>query len=213
METLVEEFEHEGLRCEIHWEPYGEEFDPRQWENFGTMVCWHPEYILGDFQVTNPDGRGAVKNRFHRDNFESMEVLERYLTLVERAVCVLPLSLYDHSGVTMFVGHRHPFDSAGWDTTTVGFIYATPDDMVKAGIELDDVEKILRQEVDIYDDWLRGEIFCWMVLDENGDILDACGGYVGDIDLVREEAKENAEWQRKDKLINQEPNYPEGLRT
>lgn len=207
MSTLVEEFEHIGLKCEIHYEEDQSGESPRDWENVGTMVCWHPDYYLGDYQIPNPDGRGAIKDRFHRDDFKSIEALGRYLSLVEKAACVLPLSLYEHSGISIFVGRSNPWDAQGWDTTTVGFIYA------KATDEVEDLEKTLRSEVAIYDSYLRGEVYYWCVKDKDDEVLDSCGGYVGDLDYVRTEAKSNAEWNARDILINIEPNFPEGLRT
>jgi len=211
VDTKIEEFEHAGLTCEIHWEEDGEFCNPRDNDNLGIMLCWHPDYILGDKQFTNPDGRGGVKERFHRDDFESMEVLSRYLTLVEKAVVVLPLSIYDHSGITMFVGHRYPFDSQGWDTTTVGFIYTTTERIIEC-FPMDQplpdesvIEGALRQEVKVYDEWLCGEVYWWCVRDSEGEMIESCGGYIGDIDYVKEEAKESAEALAKDILINQEP--------
>ena len=219
MDTKVEEFEHAGMTCEIHWEEDNSFCDPREWENLGTMVCWHPDYYLGDYQFTNPDGRGAVKDRFHRDDFDSMDVLARYLTMFEGAVGLLPLSLYEHSGITMFVGHRYPFDSQGWDTTTVGFIYTTADrilEMCGEDFIYSDptwIEKQLRAEVEVYDSWLRGEVYWWCVKDPEGEFMDSCGGYVGDIDYVKKEAMESAEALAKDIMVNTEPNFPEGMRT
>lgn len=209
MDTTVETFEHAGLECQIHWEEDASFCNPREWENSGTMVCWHPDYYLGDYQITNPDGRGAVKNRFHRDDFDSMEQFARYLSLVEKAVCILPLTVYEHSGITMYVGGKHdyPFDSAGWDTTVVGFIYVTAED----GVPEDKVEEALRQEVQVYASYLEGEVYWWCVLDSDGELMESCGGYVGDIDYVRQEAKETAEALAKDIAINLEPNFPEGV--
>jgi hypothetical protein len=210
----VEKFEHAGLTCEIHIEEYAEDCDPRQWENLGTMVCWHPDYYRGDYQITDGNGRGAVKKAFHRNDFESMYQLRRYLGIAHGAVCILPLTVYEHSGITMFVGGKHdyPFDSAGWDTTVVGFIYATRADMERCGTPEDKVEGALKQEVETYDSWLRGEVYGWAVYDTDGEILDGCGGYVGDLDYVQREVKESAECLAKDIAINTEPNFPEGMR-
>lgn len=91
-----------------------EPLDPRrEYDNFGTMVCWHPYYCLGDFQLRSPAGRGAVEKPFERDDFESLAALKRWLTLCKDAAVVLPLYLYDHSGISMRVGRKsdNPWDS------------------------------------------------------------------------------------------------------
>lgn len=221
MDTLVEEFSHMGIKCEIHWEADPEFANPRQEDNLGIMVCWHPDYYLGDYQITNMVGRGAVKNRFHRDDFEDMAILHRYLTLVEQAPCVLPLAIYEHSGVTMYVGGKHdyPFDSAGWDTTVVGFIYTTPkriEEMCGDDPQYKDpewLEKQLRHEVEVYDSWLKGEVYWYRTIDPiTGETLDSCGGFVGDTNDIKEEAKESAQSAAYDIWVNEEPIFPEGMR-
>lgn len=209
-----ETYEHAGMTIELYPEYDAEWLDPRQWDNLGIMVCWHPDYYLGDFQITNPDGYGAVKNRFHRDDFDSMEQLARYVGIAEKAVCILPLTIYDHSGVTMYVGGKHdyPFDSYGWDTTVVGIIYTTPERMELIGTPEDRVEEALRSEVKVYASWLEGDVIAYVVKDSNGDIVDSCGGYIGDYDYCKSEAESAAEFYNRERLVNQEPNFPEGLR-
>ena len=75
----------------------------------GHMVCGHKNYLLGDEQMRDID-----------DDFSSWDEFEDYLIKERGAKLILPLSLYDHSGITMKIGHCR-----GWDTMPVGFIYAT----------------------------------------------------------------------------------------
>lgn len=216
----VESFTHAGLKVTIGTDEYTEHDDPRQYDNLGTMVCWHPDYVLGDYQVTNEDGRGAVKDRFQRDDFRGLDVLERYLRLVASAVVTVPLYLYDHSGISMSAGAPNPFDNPrvrsdhhgagmGWDTSMVGYIYTTRERILELcgepQLETDPfycprtwpedgrsgpnwprertaVEWIAKQlaiEVDVYDQWLRGEVYYYVVEDEKGETLDSCGGFIG----------------------------------
>jgi hypothetical protein len=132
----------EGLRAEIRQEQDGCEFaNPRDMDQLGTMVCWHPDYVLGDEQITNGDGgRGAVTNAHaHAGRFRSIGMLARWAQIAEQAPVVIPLYLYDHSGISMTAGHNavgmgdtasggtDEFGQArGWDTTCVGIIYTTP---------------------------------------------------------------------------------------
>jgi len=143
MDTTFRTFEHAGLRVELGYEEDCSPFNPREAEcNLGTMVCWHPDYMLGDEQLRNGDGRGAVDVPFEtergRTGFESMEVLERYLRIARGAVCILPLYLLDHSGLSMSAGSNYVGrgdtacggrdawgNARGWDTTMVGFIFTT----------------------------------------------------------------------------------------
>lgn len=140
----IERFEHAGCTVRIMQEEDPSFGDPRDADNLGTMVCWHPDYVLGDEQIGG--SRGAVKTAFEtergRTDFESMEQIERYLRVARGAVVVLPLYLLDHSGISMSAGSNTVGrgdtaipgggsdswgNSRGWDTTMCGFIYTTKD--------------------------------------------------------------------------------------
>lgn len=254
---VLERFEHAGLVVELGVEEDGRCFDPRDAEcNLGTMVCWHSDYVLGDFQVRDGDGRGAVSAVFPPDErgrgVRSMRHLERYLELVERAVVVLPLYLLDHSGVSMSCGSNtvgrgdtampgnqrdawgNPF---GWDTTMVGFIYTTAERIAElCGRPVREGDRVyaprdtpaeqsaeswiaaqLRDEVDVYDEWLRGNVYWYSVETRDGELLDSCGGFLGGgvdgdgepldgFDYCRLEACQAAESEAAELALDEEPN-------
>jgi len=83
----------EGLRAEVCYEQHaGEIGNPREGDQLGTMVCWHPDYVLGDEQITTVDGRGAVKNAHaHANRFRSIGMLARWARIAEQAPVVIPL--------------------------------------------------------------------------------------------------------------------------
>lgn len=207
MDEPFETYEHAGMTIELYPEYDAEHLDPREWDNLGIMVCWHPDYYLGDYQIKNPAGRGAVKNAFPQTYFESFEELVDYLKEEEKAVCILGLTVYEHSGLTMYVGGKYdfPFDSAGWDTTETGFIYTTPEKIAEHGTPEDKVEEALRQEVKTYAAWLEGDVIAWVLRDKDGEVVDSCGGYIDDYDYAKKEAEAAAEFYEKERLINQEP--------
>ena len=119
-----------------------------------------------------------------RDAIASV-VLERYV--------ILPLYLYDHSGITMSASAF----SCPWDSGQVGYIYQrlTPE------VTREDLVKYLVSEVEEYDSYLTGDCW-WFALesqkyqeDEEGDELtseweteESCGGFLGysDEDLISE---------------------------
>lgn len=130
--------------------------DPRDWDNLGTIVAWHPEYYLGDYQIRNPEGRGAVREAFEASEFESLEALHDYLVKEKKALVVLPLSLYEHGNIMLYVGTKLdsgdtfiPPSHIGWDTTSVGYIFTTKER----------VEQLCGDEKKYYDEkWLAGEL-------------------------------------------------------
>lgn len=199
--SIAEKYDHEGIPVEIHYDEEGGEYaDPRQGDNLTTMVCWHPDYVLGDEQFCNPDGRGALDRdrhgavRNYAGEFRSMEHLRRYIGIMRQGVCILPLSIYDHSGISMYVGGRHdfPFDTAGWDTTHVGFIYTTHERITELCGEGEEyhsgewIEKQVRQDVETYNLYLTGQVYGYVVAPGAED-AESCWGFLGD-EGVKEEA-------------------------
>jgi hypothetical protein len=92
---------------------------------------------------------------------------------------ILPLYLYDHSGITMATG---PF-SCPWDSGQVGYIYAGPEDVKRIGCKPELVKKALEAEVAEYDHYISGECYgvCVDVFNAIGEQIedDACWGILG----------------------------------
>jgi hypothetical protein len=117
--------------------------NPREWDNLGTMVCFHPRYNLGDKH--SYDKRSELKN----------DIMEN-----ENVHTILPLYLYDHSGITISTS---PF-SCQWDTTQVGFIFISKEKVKSEGIDETKVEEYLKNEVKTYDQYLRGEVYGYEIV-------------------------------------------------
>ena len=141
---------------------------PRAWSNLGTMICWHRRYKLGD------EHRFADPQTF-RD------------WLAANPSIVLPLFLYDHSGITMNTTGFH----CPWDSGQVGYIYVTLADVRKeygkrriSGSTRQRAEECLRQEVAAYDDYLTGSVYGFIVEDKDGETVDSCWGFYGLDDCI-----------------------------
>lgn len=148
--------------------------DPREWDNLGTMVCSHSQYTLGDRMH---DGRGMT--------FE--EWIEEVLEGTEDAIW-LPLYLFDHSGLSMSCGTERfrAVDSHGWDWGPVGIIYAERRDILEGYMVEEVTDEILQRaieclqgEVETYDQYLQGDVYYYFIEDDDGMVLDSCGGYFG----------------------------------
>lgn len=168
---LAEEYTRNGLEVKIHYDMDPE--SPREWDNVGTMICAHRNYNLGDEQANFSD-------------YHSWEHIKEELLIEERkAVIILPLGLYDHSGITMYVGSSHD----RWDGGQVGFIYCTQEDIDREWSgDKEQAEKYLRGEVETYDQYLRGDVYGITITNpRNGDELENCWGFYG-LEYTREEA-------------------------
>jgi hypothetical protein len=167
---------------------------PREWDNLGTMICFHRRYDLGD------------KHDLKRDNFNSLEELEEYLVKERKAVIIFQLNLYDHSGISISISNSYPYNDR-WDSSRIGFIYTTKEDIMKwfdtkrvSKEMLKKAEEILKNEVKTYDQYLNGEVYSFVVyqlvkcdscnhIEEN--VIDSCGGYFGyDIDAMKNDIED-----------------------
>jgi hypothetical protein len=184
MEVNMEQIEHKGYTIKI--EPDMEPMDPREWDNLGHMVCAHRKYTLGD------------KHDISVDDFKSWEELHDYLIKDRGAVVILPLCILDHSGVWMHIGSSFACDPGGWDTSHVGFIYVTKEDIRKewnikriTAKKLKWAEDILRSEVKIYNAYLSGDVYGYIIESPDGQEVDSCWGFynVDDTNYAEEEAK------------------------
>lgn len=172
------------ISVEIHYDEYPE--SPRDmYDNVGTIVHWHRHYDFGE------DVRGILDDpRIH-----SLRHFERYLSLCRDAAVILPLGLIDHSGISMYVGGgAHWCDPGGWDSGTVGYIYCTREQVREEWDgDLEKAESYLRGEVEEYDAYLRGEVYYYVVVDEDGDTLESCGGFIGCMDECKSQGIDAAE--------------------
>lgn len=121
------------------------DFSPREWDNLGTVAIYHRNYRLSD-EGAPVDVEGAQNIEESYDYFS------------------LPIYMYDHSGITInTTGFSCP-----WDSGKVGIIYVSVADVVKEYGEITDeveesVYRVLRGEIETYDQFLRGEIYCYTV--------------------------------------------------
>ena len=102
---LVKSEKYKNCTIEIWTDEHPFE-SPRNWDNLGTMVCWHNCYNLGDEQP-NEYAEDYLQNLVeqHTDNswewIETREIDECIDFLGKKGYVILPLYLYDHSGITM----------------------------------------------------------------------------------------------------------------
>jgi hypothetical protein len=161
---------------------------PREWDNLGTMACFHRRYELGDkheFQnemILDKHGNGE-------DYYEdSPEGLLQYLKDNEKTSIAIPLYLYDHSGITMRAGCGFSeIDSMGWDWGMVGYIFITYEKIRKeytwkniTKTRKNKIIQCLKNEVETYDQYLTGDVY-WYTTTCNhcNEQLDSCGGFYG----------------------------------
>jgi len=176
--------EYRGFNINIYQDEMAE--DPREWDNIGKMACTHRNYHLGDKKFMGKDGDEVVEKILAAvtgDNKASMirdtwgfhgtsSFVDKGLYIISKlAPVIIPLYLLDHSGLCMKAGsngvsldrhNAYSCDPGGWDTSSVGFIFCTWDDVKREyGLGQDAVEKAenyLRGEVEPYSQYLEGSV-------------------------------------------------------
>lgn len=191
-------------------------------DNFGTMVCFHRRYSLGDnhnydeprdFLINKLldiySHKGTENHNFDIEKLEELRMSE-LISLLEQSneIVLMPLYLYDHSDITMSTS---PY-SCPWDSGQVGWIYAdrqaieanygsmTPDTVKLA-------KEALQSEVQVYDYYLRGEVYGFQLFEKNIEI-DSCLGFIGDIRDVQDQIKEYLPEKCKGIVENLHYEYP-----
>lgn len=160
----------------------------REWvlKSYGSYTKeWYVEasYPPGLRDNNLPDDFVSTVSEF-MDTGEKLDLLGMVSGLI-----ILPLYLYDHSGITM---NTSGF-SCPWDSGKVGWVYATPE-MIRAEYGVANAEtiekarKLLISEVNTYDHFLRGECYGFMLYEGKTE-TDSCWGYLGDLDAMKEDIR------------------------
>jgi hypothetical protein len=172
----METIEYKGYKINIKYDDNAS--SPRDDDNRGKMICFHKRYNLGD------------KHDYRHEDYGSWEEMKRAIVREENAAVILPLYMYDHSGITM---KTTPFNCR-WDSGQVGFIIMTrktlneeyptwskewKNEHYKGKGKLQIAEAILRGEVETYDLFISGECYGYEIEDEEGNDLDSCWGFLG----------------------------------
>lgn len=214
----MEKYQGKKYKLEIEQDEFAE--SPREWQDGSEMICFHSRYTLGDKHYFNSqeDFFSNLASRFVTPieivyyEYETYRIIEdnldedrfnieesnfdewkdsELLEVIENNLTILPLYLYDHSGITMSTS---PF-SCRWDSGQVGWIYS---DYLS--------ENELKREVELYDNFLTGEVYQFILYkkkyfrvskvetDEYGndigireeevetewELIDSCTGFYGD---------------------------------
>jgi len=183
---VVEVFHVAQYIVEIH-----ADLDPpnprKEMDNLGVMVCWHRRAHYGDEQVRN------VMLAMH-----SLREVESWLKKERDAVVVLPIYIYEHGPVILSARYEDylRWPDHQWDCGQVGYIYVARESLKKEyGVTRISKKtkqmaaQVLAGEVDTYNQYLNGDVYGYVIADEEGDHAASCGGIFG-LDYAREAAKE-----------------------
>jgi len=173
-----EEIQYKGFTIKIEAEENPQ--DPREpgfQDHLGTMICFHKRYSLGD------------ETDLTFDEFDGWKDLKKYIIKELKSICIMPIYMYDHSGITI---QTTPYGD-NWDSGQIGFIYCTEKDRDKMGTQKKDLERILMGEVKEYDKYLTGEIYRYSIFKYDEDLNIGCGNWYGDQKDIIKDARASIE--------------------
>ena len=153
-------------------------------DNCDTFIMFHKNYNLGD------------KHEYVSSQFNGWDEMEKQIIKDHKPVEMRRIFLYDHSGLTIA---DKPF-SCPWDSGMIGFALISREAALKEMSTKKVTKKVkewakkyLDATISEYNSYIRGECFGYVVENEDGEHLDSCWGFIGDIDYVKKEATEAAQ--------------------
>lgn len=167
----------------------------------GNFICWNKNTLLGHKHKFE-DKVDLFRELAYKYNPDKVEELEKslrndevsfdhYVSEIEKMVYnndeiyILPLFLYGYSELTITTTGF----GSDWDNNFVGYVYTTKDELDCMGCvynSREDVEEILKSEVELYDKYLKGEVYGFSIVeydekyDNEYDEIESYWGFYGD---------------------------------
>jgi hypothetical protein len=175
--------------------------DPRADDNIAKMVCFHGRYKLGD------------EHDYNHNDYSGWEEMKNAIIKNEDVLHILPLYLYDHSGITISTSSFND----RWDSGQIGFVYVTKKSVREDyGVKRispkvsEKALKVLEGEVETYDQYLRGDVYGYEVYKvktcelghEHEEEMDSCWGYYGK-ECCMEEAESIVKHYMKENVVTE----------
>jgi hypothetical protein len=169
--SLVETEKYRNHTIEVHYD--SDPSNPRtDWDNLGTFITFGNRY-------TSPD-----EHNYRTEDYGNLDELTKAIKNKEDIAIMLPVYRYEHGNVAYSTGSFN--DS--WDSGQCGFIFISKK---KAREEynwknltkkrLEQLEKMLKHEVEIFSQWANGNVYGFICKDENGEEIEdgSCWGFFG----------------------------------
>jgi len=164
---------------------------PRKWSNLGY-------FITQDRNYHSPD-KNETLQRIIKETGQVADSQAEHIAMIkreigtdtdEKVIAIYPIAKYEHSGVVYKLGTIH-----GFDYSNNGFYIITDKTQKEIGTPKKSFEKVIKDELDIYNKWANGEVYRFVLYDINGEFEDSCGGFY-DIEDIREHLPK--EWEKED---------------
>ncbi|MDR0818899.1 MAG: hypothetical protein LBN43_04930, partial [Oscillospiraceae bacterium] len=131
-----------------------------------------------------------LKSGYVSDDIVDAMSRDDLIILAEITNLIMPLYLYDHSGITISTSSFRD----RWDSGLVGWTYASYSEIAKEydAVTDESIEKarnLLIAEVENYDCYLRGDCYGFQLF-KDGEETDSCWGFLGSFDEAKDAIRE-----------------------
>jgi hypothetical protein len=164
---------------------------PRNWSNLGYFITIDRNYRSPDnnqdiINIVKDTGDNATSQEEHM-NMIKKDMKDQ---LNEEVISIYPIVKYEHSGVVYRLGTQH-----GFDYSNNGFYIITKKQQEEYNTPKKDFETIINQELKTYNQYINGEVYQFTLYNEQGEIVDSCGGFY-DLEDIKDHLPE--EWKDED---------------
>jgi len=187
---------YKGYTINIVYDAYNDE-TPRDWDNLGTIYYQNNNYKLGE---------KVIKNEFDIENCDGWQDIEKLIKKELNPVVMIPLKIYDHSGISISTAiNSYPFNDC-WDSSFVGWILVTHEkakkeyNVKRISKKLkEQIKNVLEQEIKTFNQFLNGEVYGYKIEgDDKPEILySSCYGYY-ELDAALDDAKSIIDYEVKE---------------
>lgn len=163
---------------------------PREWSNLGYFITVDRNHYSPD---KHEDLISLIQSASEESNNQEehiKNIKERMNDTYGKVLAIYPIVKYEHSGVSYSLG-----TTKGFDYSNNGFYIITEKTQKEMGIEQKDFEKVINEELSVYNKWANGEVYGFTLYKDNGEVDESCWGFY-DIEDIRESLSE--EWSKED---------------
>lgn len=203
-EYVYEEKQVGNLTVKVVLEMGGGIESPREWDPSSTFYTAHRSYRSPD--PYDGDLWEHLAREFDITYYYRAQKYSEYetdpgaiLAAMDKKAIVLPVFMYEHGNVAYRATEGgNPFHCP-WDSGQVGIIYRTLEAVrkeynvtrVSSKLRAKIIER-LKKEVEVYSAWASGEVYGYVVENEDGDQVDSCWGFIGEAGYCLEEGISSA---------------------
>lgn len=160
--------------------------NPMEWEQLGTILTWEDSYespCRNDY--SSPEE--FVDDYLGEDSYEKIENNSNSLVdfmkdiqnkFDKKGYLIYPVTRFEHSLVEYYIGL-----GGGFDSGLIGFAIVSKDevrqmyntkDIYKSTVQAD-----FSQQLEIYTDYVNGEVYRFSLMDMEQNVIDNCSGFYG----------------------------------